>query len=77
MSIIRIEKDVRFKGGTGVPSMPFEYEDIVYSIYLFGLKVYSYTKKVNLREIEFGASQDKVIDTTGMPLSVRESLKNK
>ena len=58
MSIIRIEKEVRFKGGTGVPSMPFEYEDIVYSIYLFGLKVYSYTKKVNLREIELEVSQE-------------------
>ena len=77
MSIIRIEKEVRFKGGTGVPSMPFQYEDIVTSVYLFGLKVYSYTRKTNLREIEFKASQDRVIDTTGMPLSVRESLKNK
>ena len=58
MSIIRSEKDVRFKGGTGVPSMPYQYEDIVTSVYLFGLRVYSYTKKVNIREIELEASQE-------------------
>ena len=58
MSIIRIEKDARFKGGTGVPSMPFQYEDIVTSVYLFGLKVYSYTRKTNLRRIDLGASQE-------------------
>ena len=74
MSIIRIEKDVRFKGGTGVPSMPYYYEDIVTSVYLFGLRLYSYTKKTNLREIEWEDPQKRIIDTTGMPLSVRESL---
>ena len=77
MSIIRIEKDARFKGGTGVPSMPYYYEDIVTSVYLFGLRLYSYTRKTNLREIEFGTSKKRVPDTTGMPLSVQESLKNK
>lgn len=59
MSIIRVEKEIRFKGGTGVLSMPFQYEDIVTSVYLFGLRLYHYTRKTNLREIEWEVSQER------------------
>lgn len=58
MSIIRIEKERRFEGVTGVPSMPFQYEDIVTSVYLFGLRVYYYTRRTNLREIEWEVSRE-------------------
>lgn len=67
MSIIRIEQIEKRELSKCNPNL-YEWEEMVINKYFLGIKYYSRVYRVNPRNNEYQA------DTTGMPLSVQESL---